>query len=591
MTPEVWRYAEGRISRKESTVGEHFALKNNQIFVLAEAAGGVYNSDQLRTLCEVADNESAFLKITEDQRIGFMIDPAKLPDIQAQVRKIGLLLRSYKAPGVPSPRACLGELCTYSHQPSLGDALELTTHLLKSFPAPKRYSSIGVNGCGRACLGSSTEDVHIVAEETGYKISIGGKISDLPQQAHLLVENVSRTDLPIVVEKILAVFYQESVEGERIHDVVERIGLSPFINALPEHLNIAAADPIVETTELPEPLAEIDSAEPGLMQDLSTQEQVDAANGSLNDSISASSDALIDDLLDSSSEEFAGIDGENGLVSSDTQLDPAIFDDSEPSVDISGGLATIDAPLMAEVVEDESVQIEQGLLEEAEFEDGTLEDVERVRDAIRTELSMSPGEDIKETHAQRDLLDEIEQEGEKSEFSQDNAFADQSLESSSLDEHLDAVDEDDTAFANGESSWSESGDSSHSETDESFDSHSAATFEHQPPAKHKRINSKVSSSAEFRQEKEAAVRRPAEHQPPVSGRLAIKFEGDQLAIELPSGMCFDLPFDAVPEGAEFSMVLPDGELRMERDGAALAVRLGALNMRFPIPKMSTRRVA
>ncbi|MBM3381937.1 MAG: hypothetical protein FJY29_05795 [Betaproteobacteria bacterium] len=579
ITAQLWRYAEGRIFRKESTVGEHFTLKNNQIFVLAEAAGGVYNSDQLRTLCEVADNESAFLKITEDQRIGFMIDPGKLPDIQAQVRKIGLLLKSYKAPGVPSPRACLGELCTFSHQPSLSDALELTTHLLKSFPAPKRYSSIGVNGCGRACLGSSTEDVHIVAEESGYKISIGGKISDLPQQAHLLVENVTRTDLPVVVEKILAVFYQESIEGERIHDVIERVGLTPFINALPEHLSVTTSEPV----ELHEQVAELSTIENETLQGASQRELSLAAD--------MTTDSLIDELIDSSSAEFPQLDGETGLVSSDTQLDPALLEDNEPVVDIAAESESVDALELNANKDDDNSQMDSGLLEEAEFEDGTLEDVERVRDAIRTELSMSPSEELKEAHTHTDLLDEIEQENEGSAFIAHDSFSDQDTLKADSSDTMDDLNTDVSSLLPEENDWSDSTDTNHGFASEKIDTQEAATFEHQPPVKQKRINSKVSSNVESRSEREQPRWQSAEPQPAVSGRLAIKFVGDQLAIELPSGMCFDLPFDAVPEGAEFSMVLPDGELHMERDQGTLAVRLGQLNMRFPIPSASHRRVA
>jgi hypothetical protein len=77
----------------------------------------------------------------------------------------------------------------------------------------------------------------------------------------------------------------------------------------------------------------------------------------------------------------------------------------------------------------------------------------------------------------------------------------------------------------------------------------------------------------------------------VSGRLSIRFLEQQLAVELPSGMCFELPMDAVQEGSQFSMELPDGELTMERHGATLMVKLGLLQMKFPIPTSSARRVA
>ena len=544
-------------------MGEHFALKNSQIFVLAEAAGGVYNSDQLRVLCEVADNESAFLKITEDQRIGFMIDPGKLPDVQAQVRKSGLLLKSYKAAGVPSPRACLGELCTFAHQPSLGDALELTTHLLKSFPAPKRYSSIGVNGCGRACLGSSTEDIHVVAEETGYKVSIGGKGSDIPQQAQLLLENVSRTDLPIVIEKILAVFYQESLEGERIFDVIDRVGLTPFFNSLPEHLIPTVPDvEIMEHVDSQITNELIAGSELSAVADDLILDSNNAQTGLID---TENTDSLIDDLLESSSAEFNADNSVGLLPTSVDGFKKSSLGDDEPLVDLSADLENISAiDLNSDDIAE--ADVERGLLEEAEFEDGTTEDVERVRDAIRTELSMSTPGEMSSAREHPDLLDELELQSEV--FENSELTAEQSFQ-----------DEDFEAELPLEESRSE-------ESYKDIEANTAASVEHQSPSKPKRHNSKVSSPASVRSEKMVN-----ELAPPVSGRLAIKFLGENLAVELPSGMCFELPFDAVPEGSEFSMVLPDGELRMERDGSMLAVSLGMLNMRLPIPSASHRRVA
>ncbi|MEN9824971.1 MAG: hypothetical protein RI953_716, partial [Pseudomonadota bacterium] len=389
-------------------MGDQFALKNNQIFVLAEAAGGVYNSDQLRVLCEVADNESAFLKITEDQRIGFMVDPNKLGDIQAQVRKSGLLLRSYKSSGVPSPRACLGELCTFAHQPSLGDALELATHLLKSFPAPKRFSTIGVNGCQRACLGSSTEDIHVVAEESGYKISIGGKGSDIPQQAQLILDNIPRADLPVVVEKILAVFYQESQEGERIIDVIDRIGLTPFFDSLPEHLvpNIHLPSPgssddagaIDSHTEQADALADLNPA-----NEHNAATQPEAGSLTANDALADSLDALLDVEEDTEMTKASTLDGD--VLAAGGITDDALADDllaGEPIVDIktpemdADGLGDADS-LAGDLLE----------VAESDLEEGSLEDVERVRDAIRTELSMSTLSEQTIRPRTSDLLEEL----------------------------------------------------------------------------------------------------------------------------------------------------------------------------------------
>lgn len=550
-------------------MGEQFALKNNQIFVLAEAAGGVYNSDQLRVLCEVADNESAFLKITEDQRIGFMVDPSRLADVQSQVRKSGLLLRSYKSAGVPSPRACLGELCTFAHQPSLGDALELTTHLLKSFPVPKRFSSIGVNGCQRACLGSSTEDIHVVGEESGYKISIGGKGADIPQQAQLILENVTRADLPIVIEKILAVFYQESQEFERIYDVIDRIGLTPFFNALPEHLIPVHNEPDSASFEATDP-----ATESATTDELTLPEAANADDTGLVQV--DTTDALLDDLLESSSAEL----GSDALAQTAASSDVIpTLDEQEPLVDIS-----------ADDISPEVEASEASLLEEAELEDATSDDVERVRDAIRTELSMSEESNIRAVGSHTaDLLDEIPDDSSFDALSssdEGSAINDPSLatdiESDSDTQVSAEFDTDDLAL---EASY-----------DSQNEEEAAAEFEQQRPKQNKRMNlgkpDSGSRDPKHKTERQAKTSRQKDELAlPVTGRLAIRFLGEQLAVELPSGMCFELPFDAVPQGAEFSMVLPDGELRLERDGDMLAVSLGLLNMRLPIPHMEQKQVA
>jgi dissimilatory sulfite reductase (desulfoviridin) alpha/beta subunit len=550
-------------------VSEYFGLKNNQLFVLAEAAGGVYNSDQLRVLCEVADHESAFLKITEDQRIGFMIDPARLTDVQAQVRKSGLLLRSYKAAGVPAPRACLGELCNFAQQPSLGDALELTTHLLKSFPSPKRYSSIGVNGCGRACLGSSTEDVHVVAEETGYKISIGGKGSDIPQQAQLILENITRTDLPVVIEKILSVYYHESQEDERIFDVVERIGLSPFLNALPEHLIpvISDLDPQTASTQAfhtgIEVADELVGSEPHWDESDNqlTESELQLA-GELGTTENEDELQLAGELgtIENESAEAFQINSDDFGIEEMNESETALGEPDQIALDSfeGEGSEAIDADAATEIPA-------QDLLEEAEFEDGTAEDVERVRDAIRTELSMDTNTTVTEKSQPRDILDELDEENNEDEFDSlltMDTVADKDGPSDRFDESLSQEHADDMMLD------------------------VSAEVEHSKP-----IQTPTGHSVKETGFHSRGRQGFAEASGNVGGRLAINFVGDLLAVELPSGMCFELPFEAVQEGTQLSMNLPDGELRMHREEGVLVVSLGKFHMRFPIPASHHDQVA
>lgn len=561
-------------------MGDQFVLKNNQIFVLAEAAGGVYNSDQLRVLCEVADNESAFLKITEDQRIGFAVAPNRLGDVQAQVRKFGLLLRSYKSATTAAPRACLGELCTFAHQPSLGDALELTTHLLKSFPAPKRYSSIGVNGCQRACLGSSTEDIHIVAEETGYKVSIGGKGADIPQQAQLILENISRTDLPRVVEKILAVFYEVSTENEQIFDVIDRIGLTPFFDALQEHLtpthteNEMVLDSVdAEARDVRDDSAEADDA---LEETQLSKVETEGLISEDPDNVDSKTVDALDDLLDSSSEEFADPllnlppETNEALSTAELELTPPNSEhqsiSSQNEIDDPVDLGELEEITDA-ISEKDSHDLENDLLEvsDSDLEEGSPEDVERVRDAIRTELSLSANDNDAGPSSPKDLFESVGEDPDDSMFP-DTEMSDviqglEEIEETPLlqAEHFEAPESDAAAHFEHQKQRIKSDSEQHSQQD--------------PTRKHEK-NKNLESSAT-----------------PLPGRLSIRFIDDQLAIELPSGFSFELPFQSVSEDSVFEIALPDGKLIIHRDGLILVVNLGMLNLKIPIPNAQVLQVA
>ena len=131
-----------------------FELKNGNLFVLAEAAGGVYNGSQLRLICDVADDVSVFLKVTEDQRIGFMVPKEKLLELHAKLSKSGILLKHYRNHSILSPKACLGELCSKCEQDALGDAIEISPMLNEKFKESFQALNIGMNGCATACVAS-----------------------------------------------------------------------------------------------------------------------------------------------------------------------------------------------------------------------------------------------------------------------------------------------------------------------------------------------------------------------------------------------------------------------------------------------------
>lgn len=339
-------------------MSSQFVLKNKMIFVIADAAGGIYNSEQLKTLCAIADEDSAFLKISDDQRIGFMLDPERIPEVQPRLAQAGLLLRSYRNEGTPSPKACLGELCPLAEQDALGDALELSKALQNQFPAAIPYVTLGINGCGQACVASATDDIHIVAETTGYKITIGGQSKEIPQMGQFVGDNISPEKLGDSIIALLTLFQQNATPGERFIDVLERIGLSPFSEAL-EALQPSLLDESGLGSENDELLLD-DSM---ISEDVSIENLVDFENL---------------DLIDSETT-LTEITEQNTGESMKTELEEASdFLDSPESMENISLDATLDSDLSVDELNpnEDSPEVELNRDENSFEEELTLDDVE-----------------------------------------------------------------------------------------------------------------------------------------------------------------------------------------------------------------------
>lgn len=196
--------------------------------MLAEAAGGVYNGSQLRLICDVADDVSVFLKVTEDQRIGFMVPKDKLLELHAKLSKSGILLKHYRNHSILSPKACLGELCSKCEQDALGDAIEISPMLNEKFKESFSALNIGMNGCETACVASATDDIHVVGNSKGYKLFIGGKISGEPKLAEHVVDGIPRPKIGEAISIILDTYSQNKQENESLSDVIARLGMDLF---------------------------------------------------------------------------------------------------------------------------------------------------------------------------------------------------------------------------------------------------------------------------------------------------------------------------------------------------------------------------
>lgn len=93
---------------------------------------------------------------------------------------------------------------------------------------------LGCGWCIKACPRKA-----IIASEAGCKIYIGGKIGRFPQLGQVLADMVNEKDVPGYIEVILATYQELANNGERIAQVVNRVGFDKFKETfeskIPEH--------------------------------------------------------------------------------------------------------------------------------------------------------------------------------------------------------------------------------------------------------------------------------------------------------------------------------------------------------------------
>ena len=205
-----------------------FNLKNDTIFVIAEAAGGVYNTNQIKVICEISEEDSAFLKVTEDERLGFMIPQDKIEFVQSKFAEVGLFLRHYRSQNFASPKACLGDLCPHAKQDALGTALELAPIFMEKLKNSNDSISVGINGCSIACVASVTDDIHLVGNENGYVVYLGGKSGETSKLSEPVCKDISKEKIGDLILSLLNTYFEIKNENEKIGDVVERVGMKLF---------------------------------------------------------------------------------------------------------------------------------------------------------------------------------------------------------------------------------------------------------------------------------------------------------------------------------------------------------------------------
>jgi dissimilatory sulfite reductase (desulfoviridin) alpha/beta subunit len=367
-----------------------FRLKNGTVLLSTEAPGGIYNSGQLKKIAELCSKELAIVKATEDQRLALFVKESEVENVAKQLRAMGLGFRHYQD-SLHQPVSCLGELCEEHEQPALATAMDITKEIASiQLNTPLK---IGVNGCARCCTPCHTLDIAVVGDGSGYRISLGGKTRQMPEFASYFAEGVPAKELPKRLKAVIETYKNLAEEGETLHDVIERCGVTDFVQALAPYSQDAA------------------HREDPFAQQAAAAESVDDL-------------ALSTDELDSMDELETPAEDMDLEAPASTDEDVLSFDEGASVADMDGDLAVDDDLSIADD------QFDDGALEEIPIEktgQGSLEDdLSLGSDNASLELDdVSFSEDNAEEITEDSLLDEASHES-----SEDSLVDESSLESS-----------------------------------------------------------------------------------------------------------------------------------------------------------------
>lgn len=186
---------------------------------------GVVTPAMLRKIADVAEKYHAqALKCTSAQRI------AIVGVAEEDVDKIWQEFGETGRPGhlfgdcVRSVKACPGtQFCKRARQDSLAVGLELDRRYHGAKMPGKM--KIGVSGCPNQCAETPIKDIGLVGSRNGWMIYVGGSGGSCARLADLLsVKEFSTDEAYDVVEKIIAFYHLKARPGERLGEMIDRLG-------------------------------------------------------------------------------------------------------------------------------------------------------------------------------------------------------------------------------------------------------------------------------------------------------------------------------------------------------------------------------
>jgi NAD(P)H-nitrite reductase large subunit len=191
---------------------------------------GIVTPQLLRTIADVAEKYDAqAIKITGAARV--VLVGLKEEHIDAAWNELHLDKGAAVGLCVRSVRACPGTTyCRLGKQDALGMGMTLDKKY-HSLELPGKFK-MAVSGCHLSCSESWVRDIGLIGLKDGWQMVIGGNVGAEPRIAQELVSGLDDMQVLDAIEKTVQSYKENAKKGERLGKMIERVGLTPFQEAL-----------------------------------------------------------------------------------------------------------------------------------------------------------------------------------------------------------------------------------------------------------------------------------------------------------------------------------------------------------------------
>ncbi len=191
---------------------------------------GITSPAQLRTIADVAEKyDCQALKLTSAARIAIIgLQEEDIDQIWADLgmvpgHAVGLCVRSIKVcPGT--------DYCRLGLQDSLAMGMRLDDRF-HGMELPNKMK-MGVSGCTNNCAENCIKDIALMGKKSGWTVTAGGNGARKPRLGDHMAEDLDDDAALAMIDRIIDYYRENGKKGERIGQMIDRIGLETFRQAV-----------------------------------------------------------------------------------------------------------------------------------------------------------------------------------------------------------------------------------------------------------------------------------------------------------------------------------------------------------------------